>query len=164
MSAQLVRSSIPGVLAAWAGGEHHCAAFKKGERERLPLIIEGHITIDARVRQTFQSYPTERHTGTSLQSGAHRLNSVEDSAEKVEGPGTQGAKESSNDSRDEDSANDISSTLSGLLAGLPALPGPQRLASSLRQRFSTNSGYPRPGLMRSSIPSIADFFPFSAVL
>ncbi|CAG5076054.1 Protein of unknown function [Cotesia congregata] len=85
-------------------------------------------------------YPTERHTGTSLQSGAHRLNSVEDSAEKVEGPGTQGAKESSNDSRDEDSANDISSTLSGLLAGLPALPGPQRLASSLRQRFSTNSG------------------------
>ena len=68
-----------------------------------------------------------------------RIDSVEDSAEKVEGPGTQEAKESSNDSKDND-VTDVTSTLSGLLAGLPALAGPQRLANSLRQKFATNSG------------------------
>lgn len=61
------------------------------------------------------------------------------SAEKVEGPGTRGAKESVNDSKDED-GSDVASTLSGLLAGLPTLAGPQRLANSLRQKFASNSG------------------------
>ncbi|RLU20766.1 hypothetical protein DMN91_007379 [Ooceraea biroi] len=57
----------------------------------------------------------------------------------VEGPGTRGAKESVNDSKDED-GSDVASTLSGLLAGLPTLAGPQRLASSLKQKFVSNSG------------------------
>ncbi|EFN67502.1 hypothetical protein EAG_02889, partial [Camponotus floridanus] len=65
--------------------------------------------------------------------------SVVNSAEKVEGPGTRGAKESVNDSKDED-GSDVASTLSGLLAGLPTLAGPQRLANSLRQKFASNSG------------------------
>lgn len=65
--------------------------------------------------------------------------SVVNSAEKVEGPGTRGAKESVNDSKDED-GSDVGSTLSGLLAGLPTLAGPQRLANSLRQKFASNSG------------------------
>ncbi|KAG7211842.1 hypothetical protein KM043_011065 [Ampulex compressa] len=67
------------------------------------------------------------------------LGSVSNSGEKVEGPGTQGAKESVNDSKDEDGP-DVVSTLSGLLAGLPALAGRQRLANSLRQKFASNSG------------------------
>ncbi|KAL0100378.1 hypothetical protein PUN28_019615 [Cardiocondyla obscurior] len=78
------------------------------------------------------------------------LNSVVNSAEKVEGPGTRGAKESVNDSKEEDGSADVTSTLSGLLAGLPTLAGPQRLANSLRQKFASNSGYPRPGLMRAA--------------
>lgn len=65
--------------------------------------------------------------------------SIVNSAEKVEGPGTRGAKESVNDSKDED-GSDVASTLSGLLAGLPTLAGPQRLANSLRQKFANNSG------------------------
>lgn len=65
--------------------------------------------------------------------------SVVNSTEKVEGPGTRGAKESVNDSKDED-GSDVASTLSGLLAGLPTLAGPQRLANSLRQKFASNSG------------------------
>lgn len=65
--------------------------------------------------------------------------SVVNSTEKVEGPGTRGAKESVNDSKDED-GSDVTSTLSGLLAGLPTLAGPQRLANSLRQKFASNSG------------------------
>ncbi|XP_018359851.1 PREDICTED: choline O-acetyltransferase isoform X5 [Trachymyrmex cornetzi] len=66
------------------------------------------------------------------------LNSVVNSVEKVEGPGTRGVKESVNDSKDED-GSDVASTLSGLLAGLPTLAGPQRLANSLRQKFASNS-------------------------
>lgn len=65
--------------------------------------------------------------------------SVVNSAEKVEGPGTRGTKESVNDSKDQD-GSDVTSTLSGLLAGLPTLAGPQRLANSLRQKFASNSG------------------------
>ncbi|KYN40549.1 hypothetical protein ALC56_04858 [Trachymyrmex septentrionalis] len=65
--------------------------------------------------------------------------SVVNSIEKVEGPGTRGVKESVNDSKDED-GSDVASTLSGLLAGLPTLAGPQRLANSLRQKFASNSG------------------------
>lgn len=65
--------------------------------------------------------------------------SVVNSAEKVEGPGTRGTKESVNDSKDED-GSDVTSTLSGLLAGLPTLAGPQRFANSLRQKFASNSG------------------------
>ncbi|TGZ50974.1 Uncharacterized protein DBV15_07323 [Temnothorax longispinosus] len=63
---------------------------------------------------------------------------VVNSAEKVEGPGTRGAKESVNDSKDED-GSDVASTLSGLLAGLPTLAGSQRLANSLKQKFASNS-------------------------
>lgn len=44
-----------------------------------------------------------------------------------------------NDSKDEE-GSDVASTLSGLLAGLPTLAGPQRLASSLKQKFVSNSG------------------------
>ncbi|XP_071637509.1 choline O-acetyltransferase isoform X3 [Temnothorax longispinosus] len=66
------------------------------------------------------------------------LNAVVNSAEKVEGPGTRGAKESVNDSKDED-GSDVASTLSGLLAGLPTLAGSQRLANSLKQKFASNS-------------------------
>ncbi|EFN76156.1 hypothetical protein EAI_08735, partial [Harpegnathos saltator] len=67
------------------------------------------------------------------------IHAVVNSAEKVEGPGTRGTKESVNDSKDED-GSDVASTLSGLLAGLPTLAGPQRLANSLRQKFASNSG------------------------
>ena len=68
--------------------------------------------------------------------------SVEDSAEKVEGPGTRDATESVNDSRAEESSQppDVAATLSGLLSGLPSFAGSQRLASSLRQKFVNNSG------------------------
>ncbi|OXU19648.1 hypothetical protein TSAR_003182, partial [Trichomalopsis sarcophagae] len=66
--------------------------------------------------------------------------SVEDSTEKVEGPGARDATESVNDSRDEEpQPPDVAATLSGLLAGLPTLAGPQRLATSLRQKFVNNS-------------------------
>ncbi|KAK0097696.1 hypothetical protein PV326_014404 [Microctonus aethiopoides] len=67
--------------------------------------------------------------------------SVEDSAEKVEGPGFSVTKvESLGETRDGDVTNDDkTSTLSGLLAGLPALAGTQRLAASLRQKFVTSS-------------------------
>ncbi|CAD1470419.1 unnamed protein product, partial [Heterotrigona itama] len=73
--------------------------------------------------------------------------SVTNSAGKVEGPETQEAKESVNGSR---AGPDITSKLSSLFAGLPSLAGPQRLATTLRQRFANNSGYPRPGLMRAA--------------
>lgn len=87
--------------------------------------------------------------------------SVEDSAEKVEGPGSRDATRTESvvqqvnngnnddvDSRvDEQSEQppptaDVAATLSGLLAGLPTLAGGsgQRLASSLRQKFVNNSG------------------------
>jgi len=77
-------------------------------------------------------------------------------AEKVEGPGTRGAKESVNDSKGED-GSDVASTLSGLLAGLPTLAGPQRLASSLKQKFVSNSGESvNPFVLRGVVdPSIA---------
>lgn len=65
--------------------------------------------------------------------------SVRNSAEKVEGPGTQEAKESVNGSRAE-VGPDVASKLSSLFAGLPSLAGPQRLATSLRQKFANNSG------------------------
>ncbi|XP_014205152.1 choline O-acetyltransferase [Copidosoma floridanum] len=66
--------------------------------------------------------------------------SVEDSAEKVEGLGSRDAKESENDSREEEpQPPDVAAKLSGLLAGLPTLAGPQRLATSLRQKFVNNS-------------------------
>lgn len=75
-----------------------------------------------------------RYPRTKFVSG-----SVRNSAEKVEGPGTQEAKESVNGSRAE-VGPDVASKLSSLFAGLPSLAGPQRLASSLRQKFANNSG------------------------
>lgn len=57
----------------------------------------------------------------------------------MEGPGTQEAKESVNGSRAE-TGPDVASKLSSLFAGLPSLASPQRLASSLRQKFANNSG------------------------
>ncbi|KOX77593.1 hypothetical protein WN51_09257 [Melipona quadrifasciata] len=65
--------------------------------------------------------------------------SVANSAGKVEGPETQEAKESVNGSRAE-VGPDVASKLSSLFAGLPSLAGPQRLATTLRQRFANNSG------------------------
>ena len=65
--------------------------------------------------------------------------SVTNSAGKVEGPETQEAKESVNGSRAE-VGPDVASKLSSLFAGLPSLAGPQRLATTLRQRFANNSG------------------------
>lgn len=65
--------------------------------------------------------------------------SVEDSAEKVEGPGTRGTSESANDSK-EGEGPEVASTLSGLLAGLPTFAGSQRIATTLRQKFAENSG------------------------
>ncbi|KAF3423263.1 hypothetical protein E2986_10879, partial [Frieseomelitta varia] len=64
--------------------------------------------------------------------------SVANSAGKVEGPETQEAKESVNGSRAE-VGPDVASKLSSLFAGLPSLAGPQRLATTLRQRFANNS-------------------------
>ncbi|KAK1121505.1 hypothetical protein K0M31_010308 [Melipona bicolor] len=78
-----------------------------------------------------------------------QVGSVANSAGKVEGPETQEAKESVNGSRAE-VGPDVASKLSSLFAGLPSLAGPQRLATTLRQRFANNSGYPRPGLMRAA--------------
>ncbi|XP_011049382.1 PREDICTED: choline O-acetyltransferase isoform X2 [Acromyrmex echinatior] len=103
--------------------------------------------------QTFQSHPdgeTRRDapaigSPSVLYANFKRLenvvavaDSVVNSIEKVEGPGTRGVKESVNDSKDED-GSDVASTLSGLLAGLPTLAGPQRLANSLKQKFASNS-------------------------
>ncbi|XP_046829201.1 choline O-acetyltransferase isoform X1 [Vespa crabro] len=59
--------------------------------------------------------------------------------EKVEGPRTRGARESSVNDSTEENRPDVAATLSGLFAGLPTLAGPQRLANSLRQRFANNS-------------------------
>jgi len=61
-----------------------------------------------------------------------------------------------NDSKGED-GSDVASTLSGLLAGLPTLAGPQRLASSLKQKFVSNSGESVNSFVPRSVvdPSIA---------
>ncbi|CAK9796681.1 hypothetical protein ANTQUA_LOCUS842 [Anthophora quadrimaculata] len=67
------------------------------------------------------------------------LSSVANSTKKVEGPGTQEVTESVNGSRVE-VGPDVTSKLSSLFAGIPSLAGPQRLASSLRQKFANNSG------------------------
>lgn len=88
--------------------------------------------------------------------------SVEDSAEKVEGPGFSVTKvESLGETRDGDVTNDDkTSTLSGLLAGLPALAGTQRLAASLRQKFVTSSGkFFRLNLKKYSLPLTFVHFP-----
>lgn len=67
--------------------------------------------------------------------------SVEDSAEKVEGQGSSGARESENDSKEEEQPADLAATVTGLLAGLPGtLAGSQRIATSLRQKFASNTG------------------------
>ncbi|CAL7935983.1 unnamed protein product [Xylocopa violacea] len=89
--------------------------------------------------QTFQSYPNGETRRDAPAIGSPSVSgSVADSAEKVEGPGTQGAKESVNGPRSENGP-DVATKLSSLLAGLPSLAGPQRLANSLRQKFANNS-------------------------
>lgn len=83
--------------------------------------------------------------------------SVEVSAEKVEGPGFRDVTESVKDSRDEaPQPHDVAVTLSGLLAGLPTFAGPQRLASSLRQKFVNNSGESRLTLSTSELICIIE--------
>jgi hypothetical protein len=57
----------------------------------------------------------------------------------VEGQGLNNTSESVIDSRDEKSS-DVTVNLSGLLAGIPSFASPQRLATSLRQKFIYNSG------------------------
>lgn len=85
--------------------------------------------------------------------------SVRNSAEKVEGPGTQEAKESVNGSRAE-VGPDVASKLSSLFAGLPSLAGPQRLATSLRQKFANNSGkftnFPLPRARHVLVEALVD--------
>ncbi|XP_018398307.1 PREDICTED: uncharacterized protein LOC108776250 [Cyphomyrmex costatus] len=128
----------PWILAAAAAP---CRAFRgdrrrrrDGERGRRDDPVAGR-TLRADVPKPPRRRDTPRRPCHWEPFG---LNSVVNSAEKVEGPGTRGVKESVNDSKDED-GSDVASTLSGLLAGLPTLAGPQRLANSLRQKFASNS-------------------------
>lgn len=59
----------------------------------------------------------------------------------MEGSGLKDAAEPVSDSQDiESKPPDVAATLTGIFAGLPTLPGPQRLAISFRQKFVHNSG------------------------